>query len=302
VADGIRTDPTRVASSMSSEAALDPPPPPERPPGGGDLVARHRLATRLWHWVNVVALLVMLMSGLMIFNAHPRLYWGQYGANPDPAWFEIGSRGDQGFARVGSLQVSTTGVLGVWRDPMGNVQHRAFPHWATIPSSYSLADARIWHLAFAWLLALGLLAFMVASLVNRHFRRDLTISRAEMRPSHIWHDIKQHARLRFPTGAAALRYNILQKLSYVGVIFILLPLIIFTGLTLSPAMTSNWGWLLDLFGGRQSARSLHFLAAAGLVGFVLVHVAMVLLAGPYNEVRSMISGRYRLPRERAERT
>ena len=143
---------------------------------------------------------------------------------------------------------------------------------------------------------------MVASLVNRHFRRDLTISRAEIRPSHIWHDIKQHARLRFPTGAAALRYNILQKLSYVGVIFILLPLIIFTGLTLSPAMTSNWGWLLDLFGGRQSARSLHFLAAAGLVGFVLVHVAMVLLAGPYNEVRSMISGRYRLPRERAERT
>jgi len=284
---------------MSSEPDPDALPPPE--PAGGDLVARHRLATRLWHWVNVVALVVMVMSGLMIFNAHPRLYWGHYGANPDPAWFEIGSRGDQGFARLGSFEVATTGVLGVWRDTAGMIQHRAFPHWATIPSGYSLADARIWHLAFAWLLGLGLLAFMVASLVNRHFRRDLAISRAEIRPAHIWHDIKEHARLRFPTGAAALRYNILQKLSYVAVIFILLPLIILTGLTLSPAMTSGWGWLLDLFGGRQSARSLHFLAMAGLVGFVVVHIVMVLLAGPYNEVRSMISGRYRLPRERVPR-
>ena len=84
----------------------------------------------------------------------------------------------------------------------------------------------------------------------------------------MWHDIKQHARLRFPTGAAALRYNILQKLSYALVIFILLPLVILTGLTMSPAMVSGWSWLLDIFGGRQSARSLHFIATVGLVGFV----------------------------------
>jgi thiosulfate reductase cytochrome b subunit len=272
---------------------------PIDPPVGGDLVARHALATRLWHWLNLVALVVMLMSGLMIFNAHPRLYWGQYGANPDHAWLEIGSRGDQGYIRAGALEVPTTGVLGVWRDSAGALQHRAFPHWATIPSSYSLADARLWHLAFAWALALGLLVFMVVSLVNRHFQRDLTIAPAEIRPAHVWHDIKDHARLRFPTGAAALRYNILQKLSYVLVIFILLPLMILTGLTLSPAMDSGWSWLIDLFGGRQSARSLHFIAAAALVGFFIVHVVMVVLAGPYNEVRSMVSGRYRLPRERA---
>jgi len=264
-------------------------------PAGGDLVDRHRLATRLWHWLNVLALVVMLMSGLMIFNAHPRLYWGDYGANPDPAWFEIGSRGERGFARLGSLEVPTTGVLGVWRDKSGTVQRRAFPHWATIPSSYSLADARIWHLAFAWLLAPGLLAFMIASLVNRHFRRDLAISRHEIRPRHMWHDIKEHARLRFPTGEAALRYGILQKLSYVGVIFILLPLVILTGLTMSPAMVSGWSWLLDLFGGRQSARSLHFIATAALVAFAVVHILMVLLSGPLNQMRAMVSGRYRLP-------
>lgn len=268
-------------------------------PRGGDLIKRHRLATRLWHWSTVVALLVMLMSGLMIFNAHPRLYWGQYGANPDPAWFEIGSRGNSGFVKVGAIEIATTGVLGVWTDGAGAVQRRAFPHWITIPSGYSLADARIWHLAFAWLLAAGLLIFMIASLINGHFVRDLRISVAEIRPSHLWHDIKQHARLRFPTGAAALRYNILQKLAYAGVLFVLLPLIILTGLTMSPGMTSGWSWLIDLFGGRQSARSLHFLAMLGLVGFFFVHIAMVVLAGPINEVRSMISGYYHLPRDRA---
>jgi thiosulfate reductase cytochrome b subunit len=111
--------------------------------------------------------------------------------------------------------------------------------------------------------------------------------------------VKEHARLRFPTGAAALRYNVLQKLSYCAVLFGLLPLVILTGLAMSPGMDAAWPLLVDVFGGRQSARSLHFLAAAGLVLFAAVHIVMVLLAGPINEVRSMITGWYRLPRERS---
>ena len=269
-------------------------------PGPGDLVKRHRLSTRLWHWLNVVTLAVMLMSGLMIFNAHPRLYWGHYGANADPAWFEIGSTENEGFVQAGPLRVETTGVLGRWTDQDAQVQRRAFPYWITIPSRYSLADARLWHLAFAWVLGVSLFIYMVISLANRHFKRDLKISLAEIRPSHLWADIKQHARLRFPTGAAALRYNILQKLAYASVLFLLLPLIIFTGLAMSPAIDSGWPWLLDIFGGRQSARSLHFIAMVALVGFFFVHIAMVVLAGPINELRSMISGWYRLPGKRAE--
>lgn len=266
---------------------------------GGDLVRRHRLSTRIWHWVNAVTLLVLLMSGLMIFNAHPRLYWGEYGANADPAWLEIGSSdAGQGMLSIGGATIETTGVLGVWTDAQGEVRRRAFPGWSTIPSNYSLADARIWHLAFAWVLALGLLFYLIRSLFNGHIRRDIHITRKEWSPAHLWHDIKEHARLRFPTGVAALKYNILQKLSYAGVLFVLLPLVIVTGLAMSPG-TDAWNPLVtQIFGGRQSARSIHFICAFALVAFFLVHVAMVVLAGPYNEIRSMITGNYRLPKEK----
>jgi len=242
----------------------------------------------------------MLMSGLMIFNAHPRLYWGQYGANYDRAWLQVGSIGNEGIVQIGDRRLVTTGVLGLWKDRDGAVKRKAFPWWATIPSSYSLADARLWHFFFAWVLVIGALAYGAISLVNRHIQRDLLPDRRELRPRHIWHDIAQHARLRFPTGAAALRYNVLQKLAYLSVLFGLIPLVVLTGLTMSPGVNAAWPALLDLFGGRQSARSIHFLCAGGFALFILVHLLMVILAGPFNEVRSMVTGRYRLPKERAE--
>lgn len=264
-------------------------------PQPGELVKRHRLLVRVWHWINAVALLVLLMSGLMIFNAHPRLYWGQYGANADAAWLEIGADQGKGYLQIGKIKADTAGVLGSYIDGDGEAKQRAFPYWATIPSGYNLSTARLWHFAFAWILSLALLFFIMRSLWNGHIFRDLHINRAEWSPRHIWDDIKDHARLRFPQGAAALKYNILQKFSYIGVIFVLIPLMIFTGLTMSPGMNAAWPWLTELFGGRQSARSIHFICAFLLVTFFLVHMTMVLLAGPFNEIRSMISGYFRLP-------
>jgi thiosulfate reductase cytochrome b subunit len=150
------------------------------------------------------------------------------------------------------------------------------------------------------LLVLGTALYLGWSVISGHLRRQLAPRLAELSPRHLWHDIAEHARLRFPTGAAALRYNILQKLAYGGVLFVLLPGVILTGLTMSPGMNAAMPWMLDLFGGRQSARSIHFLCAGGLALFFLVHIAMVVLAGPFNEVRSMLTGWYRLPREREE--
>ena len=176
-------------------------------------VYRHRWPTRIWHWLNAVTLLVMLMSGLMIFNAYPRLHWGAYGAINDPAWMEIRSTATDGYLRVGSVEVKTTGVY--WATgPMPRARPSAGPSpiGPPIPSGYSLADGRRWHLLFAWVLAISMTLYMVWSLCARHISRDLHVTQSEWSPRHIWHDIKGHARLRFPTGEAAARYNVLQKL------------------------------------------------------------------------------------------
>lgn len=234
------------------------------------MIKRHRLATRLWHWINAVAIFIMIGSGLMIFNAHPHLYWGAFGANFDHAWFH---------GRY------------IW----GGDGH--FPGWLTIPERYNLALGRRWHLFFALVLSFSLLGYMVASLINRHFQRDLRFHRAELSPRHIWFDVRQHLAFRFHDPEHPGRYNVLQKAAYAGTIFVLLPLIILTGLALSPGMNAAWPWLLDVFGGRQSARSLHFIAMAGITGFVVVHLVLVILAGPINEVRSMITGKWHVPEE-----
>ena len=281
------------------EWRMDPAAPdPATTPRPGQLVRRHSLATRIWHWINAVSVIVMLMSGLMIFNAHPRLYWGQAGANYDRPWLTIGPRGEQGVVTVGGIVIPTTGVLGRWTDKAGNVQNRAFPYWATIPSWYDLSLARRWHLTVAWLLVIPGLAYWLWTFASGHARRQLLPTRAQLRPGHLWRDVRDHARLRFPTGLDALSYNVLQRLSYVAIIFVVLPALVLTGLTMSPAMNAAWPWLLDVFGGRQSARSIHFIAAAALVAFVIVHLVMVVLAGPFNEIRSMITGRFRLPEPR----
>ena len=129
-------------------------------------------------------------------------------------------------------------------------------------------------------------------MVSGHLRRDLLLGRQQLRPLSLLTDAANHLRLKFPRGEEARHYNPLQKLAYLGVIGVLLPLMILTGLTMSPGMDAIMPWLVYLFGGRQSARTLHFMAAGLIVLFVIVHVVMVVLAGPLNELRSMITGRF----------
>ena len=269
---------------------------PHAPPKGGDLIKRHRLSTRAWHWINFATFMIMLMSGLMIFNAHPRLYWGEYGANFDPAWLEIGSQDNRGYLKLGAAQMDTTGVLGIWEGDSGRRVARAFPDWATIPSNYSLAVARRWHLTFAWVFVGAIAYYLIWGLFNGHLRHNLIPRLRELRPANIWQDVKNHALLRLPKGAEAARYHVLQKLSYASVVVVMIPLMVLTGLTMSPTFNAIAPWLLDLFGGRQSARSIHFIVAFALIAFVIVHLAMVLLSGPFNQLRAMITGRFRLPK------
>ncbi len=267
---GVGATRAQVTGSMM-DAAIDPTaqPPAEPAPvsepatGGPRYIYKHFLTTRLWHWINVVAVFIMIGSGLGILNAHPHLYWGPHGAQPDMPWLEL--------------------------------PH--WPSWATIPGSYNLALSRRWHLFFALILAFGLLGFMITSLINRHFQKQLTIRPSEVTPSHLWYDIKEHLALRFHDPKNPGAFNVLQKIAYATLIFILLPVIIFTGLGMSPGINASMPWILDLFGGRASARSIHFLAMCGIVGFIVVHLALVVLAGPIREVGSMITGYWKVPEE-----
>jgi thiosulfate reductase cytochrome b subunit len=259
------------------------------------LIQRYSVATRLTHWLNVLCLSFLLVSGLQIFNAYPRLHWGQYGSDADPAFIEIGTSqsngGAHGFMTIGDVTVPTTGVLGLSKED-GEWTPRAFPAWLTLPSYQDLAAGRRWHLFFAWVFVTNGLVYLAYGLLSGHFRRNLAPDRQELAPRRFWQEISDHARLRFPTGERARHYDVLQKLTYIAVIAGLLPLMLLTGLTMSPGMDAVVPVLLDIFGGRQSARTIHFITASLLVTFVVVHLAMVILSGLWNNLRSMVTGRY----------
>ncbi len=263
----------------------------------GELIYRHRAPVRLAHWINALAILFLLGSGLNIFNAHPRLYWGPYGADQDPAIFSIGAvetdAGTRGITEIGPWHFDTTGLLG-WSKAGGEFTARGWPEWLTIPSFQDLADARHWHFLFAWILVINGLVYLAYSFKVRHIQKDILPTRRDLRA--IPRAILDHIKLRHPKGEAAKRYNVLQKLAYLGVMS-LIALMVLTGLTMSPRIDSIFPFLLDLFGGRQSARSIHFISASLISLFVIVHLIEVVLAGPINEIRSMLTGYYRVPEE-----
>ncbi|HEX5327343.1 MAG TPA: cytochrome b/b6 domain-containing protein [Acetobacteraceae bacterium] len=260
------------------------------------MMYRHGLAVRLTHWINFACMVILLMSGLAIFNGWPALYWGirtQFD-RPLLALYAIpGPAGQQvGVTRILGHQFVTTGWLGLSPGIDGKLTVRGFPAWATIPGPLWLAMARRWHFFFAWIFVLNGLAYAAYSLLSRHLWRDLAPSRRQLR--QIGRAVLQHARLHFPQGEEARHYNVLQKLSYLVVVFGMGPLMVATGLAMSPWIDAAWPQLLDVFGGRQSARTIHFVTAFAFVAFVLIHVAMVVLSGAWNNMRSMITGRYRI--------
>jgi thiosulfate reductase cytochrome b subunit len=222
----------------------------------GPLVYRQSGWTRLTHWIWATSLFFLLLSGLQIFNAHPTLY--------------LGDQSGFGF---------DNGVLSI----------SGFPAWATIPSGQDLATGRVVHFFFAWILSGTLLVWLIAGLVNGHIRRELAPGIADLR--RLPHDVLDHLKLKFHHTS---EYNTLQKLAYAGVLFVLFPLMILTGLAMSPSMNAAVPFLADALGGRQTARTIHFVVMLLLVGFFLIHMLMIMAAGPINELRSIVTGWYRV--------
>lgn len=261
------------------------------------VVLRHRWPLRWMHWINLLCMLALVGSGLQIFNAHPALYWGQASTFDRPLLAMRGERladgRQRGITVVGEQRFDTTGALGLSANPITRrPEVRGFPSWATIPDIRSLAVGRRWHFFFAWLWVINGTAYLLWSIASRHLRRDLAMRRRDWR--ELPRTALDHLRFRHPVGEAATRYNPLQKLAYLGVIFVLAPLAVLTGLAMSPQLAPVLGWWIDLVGGRQAARTVHFIVMALFVLFALVHVVMVVYAGPINEMRAMISGRFRV--------
>jgi thiosulfate reductase cytochrome b subunit len=263
------------------------------PPGIAPLIYRQLLWTRITHWIWAVALFFLLLSGLQIFNAHPTLYVGnQSGFGFDNEVLAIRAEmtpdGPAGYTRILGVRIDTTGVLGLsWRGE--RMVRRGFPSWATIPSVQDLATGRVVHFFFAWILVITLLGWFVGSLLNGHLRRDIAPRAADLR--NLPSDIVNHAKLRFRHGRD---YNTLQKFAYGTVLLVLLPLIVLTGLAMSPTMDAVIPALVDILGGRQTARTIHFAMMLLLVGFFVIHMLMIIAAGALNELRSIITGWYRI--------
>lgn len=215
-------------------------------------MARHALSTRLWHWINAAAVIVLFMTGLNISNAHRHLYWGSWGFDPKDAWLHV----------------------------------PRFPGWATIPQHYNLALARDWHITAAWPFGLGVLFVWVAMLANGHFRRDLATSARDWKPGAVLGSVRAHAQDR--AGTQEHGYNPVQRILYGMVLGVLLPMMLFTGLAISPGFAGAAPWLADVFGGRQSARSLHFIAAWAIFGFAALHLALAL--ADWRLIAAMVTG------------
>ena len=235
--------------------------------------SRHSALVRVTHWITTVCSLALLVTGVEILISHPRFYWGEYGNVLTQPLFQF---------------------------PIPSSR-------ATVPTGYGyvLPDQNGWsrylHFQAAWLLVLTGLLYVIHGLLSGHFRRNLLPSRADFSWSCVSTVIADHLHLRRGSDASARSYNLLQRLTYLFVVFLLFPLLIWTGLAMSPAIAAAFPWAVIVLGGQQSARTVHFFATVLLVLFVLVHIAMVCLAGFRNRMQAMTTGRASTDLERHEK-
>ena len=233
-------------------------------PGAPRWIRFHSYNVRICHWINVVAGAYLLLSGIHIFLDFPELYWGHTGYQGYPAIFKLSDWG---------ISWDEAGALG---NRMWGRNH---------------------HFTFAWVFLINGLVYAGWSIATGHFRNRLLPRRDELTPARLQADLREHLPWRSRARAAATDYRVLQKISYLLLLVIFVPVMTLTGLAQSPGFTAAMPWLLDLFGGRQSARSLHTIGTVVFVLFVLVHVLEVMADGAFNRIRSMITGKLPSPEE-----
>jgi thiosulfate reductase cytochrome b subunit len=263
-------------------------------PVSGEKIYRHSIAARVTHWFWTLAMFVLVMSGLQIFNAAPYLDASDK-SNPAKRVLAFDAHQGPDGKQVGTTTVlgatfTTTHVLGYTDDGQGGETARAFPGAVTLPAVQDLADGRVWHLFFGWVLTISIVTYLIAAFVRKDLRELI------LRPSDLPKLLPMqlyYFRLRKeppPHG----KYNPLQKAAYTAVLFGFIPLIVLTGLALSPGIDAMTGPLIWILGGRQFARTWHFTLMSILIAYFVIHMVLVFSTGPWNNIKSMITGWYRL--------
>jgi thiosulfate reductase cytochrome b subunit len=263
---------------MTQTSQLANRPPLEDDAGKPSGVPGHARWVRISHWIVTVSVFVLVFSGFEILMVHPRLYWGIAGNDLTPALLE--------------LPISRNYKHRGFDTPKPFFQDAKGPVSAS--RTYEIFNQNGWgrslHFLAAWLLVLPGVVYLLVGLFGGHFRRHIWPRLRELAPHMVWRDVVDHLRTRVPPARGGPQYGLLQKISYSFVIFVAAPLMILTGLTMSPAVTSAFPSLLTLFGGYQSARTIHFFTSAALVLFVIAHVVMVVRSGFRRQIRAMTLG------------
>lgn len=241
-------------------------------------MAGHARWVRVSHWILAASVLTLAFSGFEILMVHPRLYWGKAGNDLTPALFE--------------LPISRNYHHGGWARPVTFLPG-AHPV-VSATRTYDIFNQNSWgrslHFLAAWFLVVSGLIYLFVGLTSGHLWRHILPRFRELAPRVVWQDMAAHLRLPMPPAAGGPPYGLLQKLTYAGVVFVALPLMLLTGLAMAPAVTAAYPRLLDLFGGSQSARTIHFFVFVALVLFLMVHVLMVALTGFRRQMRAMTLG------------
>ena len=258
-----RLDSVRVAAGASLPSSVSAVP-------AATVTSRHSALVRITHWITTLCFFALLVSGVEILISHPRFYWGETGNVLTRPLFKL--------PIPSSRNLVPTGYGYVLPDQNG---------WS-----------RYLHFQAAWVVVLTGLLYTIFALFTGHLRRSLLPSGGDLSWKVLSREIGDHLRFRRPSEAEAWSYNVLQRLAYLLVIFVLFPLVTWTGLAMSPSFVSAVPATVTLLGGQQSARTIHFFVSVFLVLFLVVHVVMIFVAGFWSRVRAMITGRAETPMER----
>jgi thiosulfate reductase cytochrome b subunit len=239
----------------------------------------HAAWVRICHWLVAASYLTLAVSGFLILMVHPRLYIGEVGNDLTPALLTLPISNNH---RPSELQATVV---------FAELPGKPVSAERNYPTFNKNGWARSLHFLAAWVFVVVGVIFLATGIATGHIARDLLPRIRELTPSAVWQDLKDHLQIDFASSRDRRAYNLLQKLAYTSVLFIVLPVMIVSGLTMSPAMTSAYPALLDLLGGYQSARTVHFCGFAALLLFFIVHIAMVIATGFREQLRAMTWGK-----------